>query len=210
MSPESTRIAEAGRIAKAGLLIRSEVWSPAFCARIRAAMDAGEPTEAEILDDASGDHREQDAGTDVDRSVRRALDITIPDALMDVVVDAFAALRPHLEAHFAAPLSRSDGVGLVRYLSGGRYRRHRDRDDDFPETSHRRVSAIVWLSSATPSEDGAPGDFDGGTLRVWDDAGKSHDLIPRTGMLVAFPAHWSHEVLPVTRGIRDAVVDWLG
>ncbi len=196
---------DTGPLATAGLLVAPDVWTPAFCARVRAAMDAamdaGEAHAAEIL--------EAPTSIDVDQAVRRALDVTVPDALMDAVVDALAACRPRLEAHFGVTLPRSDGVGLVRYLAGGRYRRHRDRDDAYPETSHRRVSAIVWLSAGSAPE-GAPADFDGGALRVWDASGSASDLIPRTGMLVAFPSHWSHEVLPVTRGIRDAVVDWLG
>jgi predicted 2-oxoglutarate/Fe(II)-dependent dioxygenase YbiX len=32
--------------------------------------------------------------------------------------------------------------------------------------------------------------------------------VPRAGTLVAFPSDVPHEVLPVTSGLRDAVVDW--
>jgi predicted 2-oxoglutarate/Fe(II)-dependent dioxygenase YbiX len=34
------------------------------------------------------------------------------------------------------------------------------------------------------------------------------DVVPVAGTLVAFPSHVLHEVLPVTAGIRDAIVDW--
>ena len=34
------------------------------------------------------------------------------------------------------------------------------------------------------------------------------DVVPRRGMLVAFPATMLHEVTVVRRGVRDAVVDW--
>jgi predicted 2-oxoglutarate/Fe(II)-dependent dioxygenase YbiX len=36
----------------------------------------------------------------------------------------------------------------------------------------------------------------------------SIDLAPVEGTLIAFPATWLHEVLPVTAGVRDAIVDW--
>jgi predicted 2-oxoglutarate/Fe(II)-dependent dioxygenase YbiX len=56
-------------------------------------------------------------------------------------------------------------------------------------------------------------DCEGGSLRLY--AG-SHgpapsaalDIAPRAGMLVAFPSDIPHEVLPVTAGVRDAIVDW--
>jgi predicted 2-oxoglutarate/Fe(II)-dependent dioxygenase YbiX len=34
------------------------------------------------------------------------------------------------------------------------------------------------------------------------------DVVPRAGTLVAFPSDTPHEVLPVTGGVRDAIVDW--
>jgi len=33
-------------------------------------------------------------------------------------------------------------------------------------------------------------------------------VIPRRGLLVAFPSSTPHEVTPVVDGTRDAVVDW--
>jgi predicted 2-oxoglutarate/Fe(II)-dependent dioxygenase YbiX len=37
---------------------------------------------------------------------------------------------------------------------------------------------------------------------------ESRDIVPRAGTLVAFPSDVPHEVLHVTSGLRDAVVDW--
>jgi len=34
------------------------------------------------------------------------------------------------------------------------------------------------------------------------------DIAPRAGLFVAFPSETAHEVLPVTAGVRDAIVDW--
>jgi predicted 2-oxoglutarate/Fe(II)-dependent dioxygenase YbiX len=54
---------------------------------------------------------------------------------------------------------------------------------------------------------------EGGSLRLYGGsygaaASEALDIPPRAGMLVAFPSDLPHEVLPVTAGIRDAVVDW--
>jgi predicted 2-oxoglutarate/Fe(II)-dependent dioxygenase YbiX len=45
-------------------------------------------------------------------------------------------------------------------------------------------------------------------LRLLPDNAPSIDIVPRRGLLVAFPADTVHEVLPVTGGHRDTVVDW--
>jgi predicted 2-oxoglutarate/Fe(II)-dependent dioxygenase YbiX len=84
-------------------------------------------------------------------------------------------------------------------VSGGFYRVHRDlildRDHEFP----RRISVVVFLTTAGVG-------CEGGALRLHEP--EPHDIAPRAGMLVAFPSDVPHEVLPVTAGVRDAVVDW--
>ncbi|TMG81164.1 MAG: 2OG-Fe(II) oxygenase, partial [Betaproteobacteria bacterium] len=58
---------------------------------------------------------------------------------------------------------------------------------------------VVFLTSAG-------GGCEGGSLRLY--TPDALDIAPRAGMLVAFPSDIPHEVLPVTAGVRDAVVDW--
>lgn len=171
-------------------------WPAALCAQARRAMDAGEAAPAEVVH-----------GTPVvDRAVRDALDVTVDARMLETIEAALEQARPAAARHFDLELVGSVGASCVRYPPGGLYKRHRDRDPDFgTSTDDRRLTVVVWLNSAdTPTE---PGDFAGGSLRVFAPVGVC-DLTPRTGTLVAFPADWPHEVLPVTRGLRDVVVDW--
>jgi predicted 2-oxoglutarate/Fe(II)-dependent dioxygenase YbiX len=162
-------------------------------------MDAGAAGPADIL---TGDAH-------TDTTVRRALDITVDERILSRIEHALAEVRSDLARHFDVPLTDSVGVTFLRYLEGGRYRRHQDADPrPGSGTEDRRVSLIVWLTSGTSPN--APGDFTGGVLRLWrPGAAAPDDLVPEAGTLVAFPSVWPHEVLPVTGGVRDAVVDWL-
>ena len=152
-------------------------------------MDRARRTPAEIYAD----------GYRVDRSTRRAFDVEISEDLLGEVQRAIDSIRPEAAHFFDLPLSGDEGPGFIRYTSGGFYRRHRDVapgcDEEFP----RRISVILAMSSAGE-------ECDGGALRVY--RPEPFDIVPRAGTLVAFPSHMPHEVLPVTKGVRDVVVDW--
>jgi predicted 2-oxoglutarate/Fe(II)-dependent dioxygenase YbiX len=47
---------------------------------------------------------------------------------------------------------------------------------------------------------------EGGVLRIYHP--DPFDIAPKAGTLVAFPSEVPHEVLPVTSGVRDVVVNW--
>ena len=162
-------------------------------------MDAGDSGPAEIVDGA----------ITVDDQVRRAFDVTIAPPALTRVEDALARLRAHVADFFRVSVTGSVGVTCLRYVEGGHYLRHRDRDPQPGSgTEHRRISVIVWLNSGASAH--GTGEFAGGTLRLFEPGRRDvHQIIPEAGTLVAFPSEWPHEVLPVTRGTRDAVVDWL-
>jgi predicted 2-oxoglutarate/Fe(II)-dependent dioxygenase YbiX len=173
-----------------------DFWDAAMCARVRMAMDRGHASCAEIYFD----------GYRVDEDARRAFDIDVAGEAVDEVQRAIEATTTRVAQFFRIPLSGEEGPGFLRYACGGFYRVHRDVapgwDDGFP----RRISVVVFLTTAGV-------DCEGGSLRLYAGshgpaASAALDIPPRAGMLVAFPSELPHEVLPVTAGIRDAVVDW--
>jgi SM-20-related protein len=100
-----------------------------------------------------------------------------------------------VEAHYA------------RYPAGAHYARHLDRLADAqgasPATRGDRVLSLVLYLNAGWR------DADGGALRLYDAAGRGHDLLPRGGDLVAFLSdRVAHEVLPAAR-TRWSVAAWL-
>jgi predicted 2-oxoglutarate/Fe(II)-dependent dioxygenase YbiX len=174
------------------------------CADVRRAMDAGRGSQAEIFD----------AGFRVDVAVRRTFDIEVDRATVARVEELFAVVRDDMARAFDRTLRGAEGPGFLRYVTGGFYRRHRDAldagDGEFP----RLLSLVLFLTGTGLSESGLPRPdaCTGGALRLYgaaDDACDSLDVTPAAGMLAVFPAHVVHEVLPVTAGVRDVVVDWL-
>jgi predicted 2-oxoglutarate/Fe(II)-dependent dioxygenase YbiX len=152
-------------------------------------MERGEPTPAEV-------HAN---GFVVDRQVRRTLEVDVDSTTAEEVERSIAGVCKPVARFFGIPLSGDEGPGFLRYLPGGFYRRHcdvlSDADGEFP----RCVSVVMFLTSAGEQ-------CEGGALRIYQP--EAFDIAPKAGTLVAFPSDVPHEVLPVTAGVRDVVVDW--
>ena len=74
----------------------------------------------------------------------------------------------------------------------------------FIQEVNNKIRLISWSSD---------GRCEGGSLRLYgvvDPAQETVplDLSPVAGTLIAFRSYVLHEVLPVTGGVRDAIVDW--
>jgi predicted 2-oxoglutarate/Fe(II)-dependent dioxygenase YbiX len=169
----------------------------AECRVCRLAMDAGEHSEAAVLE---GD------GVQVD-AARRAGDV---DVAPQVLGRGEARLdRPLAEVapDIGHAQTGREGSGFVRYAPGGFYRRHVDWAEApaWPGAARRRVSAVLFLNSSRAAD--PEGVFEGGVLRLYPASGVI-DIVPRRGLLVAFGSTTPHEVTAVANGVRDAVVDW--
>ena len=171
------------------MFVRPEFWLPSDCARIRAAMDSGAATPAEIVAD---DYR-------VDEEARRAFEVEVGDDVISEVQHAIGRIRPAIAEFFGIALHGDEGPGFLRYRIGGFYRRHLDFSPEWDERFPRRISVVVFLTSAGEQ-------CEGGSLRVY--LPEVREVAPRAGTLVAFRSEVPHEVLPVTSGVRDVVVDW--
>jgi predicted 2-oxoglutarate/Fe(II)-dependent dioxygenase YbiX len=164
------------------------------------AMDAGIREEAEVL------------GTEAapEADVRRAQDIEVNAAVLALVEERLDRYRERVARHFGVSLTAREGPGFVRYTEGGFYQPHIDWADSpaWPDAARRQVAAIVFLGSSMAVDEG--GCFEGGSLLVYPQGLESPpvEVVPRRGMLVAFPAVMLHEVTVVRRGLRDAIVDW--
>jgi predicted 2-oxoglutarate/Fe(II)-dependent dioxygenase YbiX len=191
----------AARLSNLGVFVLDAFWDEAACARVRAAMDRGRATPAEIYVD----------GYVVDEDVRLTLDLEVDSATVREVERTFADVRSEVSKFFGDALSRAEGPGFLRYPTGGFYRAHRDRLDDPGEEFSRRISLVLFLTDA--NRGAGDGRCKGGSLRLYGvvDPGRemaSLEISPATGTLVAFRSDVLHEVLPVTDGVRDVIVDW--
>lgn len=169
------------------------------CRAVREAMDGGCPEAAEMLQD---DIR-------LDEDVRRAAHVEVDEATLTAIEARLDGVRPQLEAFFGVRLGAREGASLLRYRTGGFFRRHRDRGHvaSWPPAARRLISVVLFLSS---SRDNTPaGRFSGGTLDLLDDHGTVvRRVTPAAGTLIAFRSDTLHEVQPVRDGVRETVVDW--
>lgn len=184
-----------------GVFVKPGFFDKARCATVRAAMDRGRAEAAEIYV----------SGYVVDERVRRTSDVTVDPGTVRLVEDAFEDVRAEVSAFFGVILSAAEGPGFLRYLPGGFYRRHRDRLDEPAQEFSRRVSLVLFLTDA--DRGAGDGRCEGGALRLYAAADPAQetvpfDISPAAGTLVAFQSHVLHEVMPVTDGVRDAIVDW--
>jgi predicted 2-oxoglutarate/Fe(II)-dependent dioxygenase YbiX len=161
-------------------------------------MDRGAAEPAEIL----GQH------VTFDDDVRRAMSVDVEAATLASVERHLDARRGAIASFFGITLGDREGAGFLRYARGAFYRAHRDRGDvaSWPAAARRQISLIVFLNDGAGGE--RAGEFSGGELRLHDIEPQPVDIVPRQGMLVAFPATALHEVLPVREGTRDVIVDW--
>jgi len=181
------------------IFIAEHAMDDATCRRVQMAMDVGvrEPTEVIDVDMALAD------------DVRRASHIEVPPVFFEIIDAYLDEQRGAIGAFFNWELNGREGVNLLRYERGGFYKPHVDRADlpAWPPAAHRTITVVLFLESSREAE--SAGGFSGGVLRLFpEDHNAPVDIIPKRGMLVAFPADTVHEVLPVLDGHRDTVVDW--
>jgi hypothetical protein len=126
-----------------GLYVHEGFLSPIACRQLRRDVQAGAAEAATIIGDG-GD-------VIVDQTVRRAESFDINDAgLRKDVSRHFDSLLPGLAAHYGVALSGYEAPYVVRYPTGGFYRPHTECHGS-PETSHRKVSCVVFLNGAGPA-----------------------------------------------------------
>jgi predicted 2-oxoglutarate/Fe(II)-dependent dioxygenase YbiX len=180
------------------IFIAEHAMDDATCRRVQAAMDVGVREPSEVIDD----------NLTLVEAVRRASHIEVAPAIFELIDAHLDAQRDAIGAFYEWPIDRREGVNLLRYEPGGFYKPHVDRADlpAWPPAARRAFTVVLFLGSAREAD--PAGGFSGGLLRLFPEADEPVDIIPRRGMLVAFPADIVHEVSPVIGGHRDTVVDW--
>ena len=166
-------------------------------------MRHGVSEPAEVLEGSEG----------LDFTARRALDIEVDPDTLRTIESTLDDARIAIGTRHGLTLTAREGAGFLSYGPGDHYRRHVDRaiDESFPEAARRRVSAVLFLNSSGTEQQ--PDAFSGGELVIYRD-GVGQDardpvvIVPEEGTLVTFLSDVPHEVMMVTAGVRDVVVDW--
>jgi predicted 2-oxoglutarate/Fe(II)-dependent dioxygenase YbiX len=172
------------------------VLSPAFCARLVAAFEAGAHVEgamASVDPDGVAISR-----IDAGKKHRRDLELANGDPLHDEVIAALCArLLPEMARAFHARPTQIDRILIARYdEAGGYFRRHRDNSS--AHLAYREFALSLNLNT---------GDYVGGELVFPEFDDRRHS--PPAGGAAVFSASLLHEALPVTRGRRYVLLSFL-
>ncbi|MCR5875083.1 2OG-Fe(II) oxygenase [Phenylobacterium sp. J426] len=184
--------AHAGVEVHAPVLITPRVLEPRLCRELIAYYEQTGGTPSGVM-------RLRDGKTTgvMDDSFKRRRDALISDEslLREIRVRLSQRLLPEIERAFMFPVTRVERYIVAAYDAeeGGHFRAHRDNES--PGTAHRRFACSINLNAE---------EFEGGELRFPEYGTRRYR--PPTGGAVVFSCSLLHEVTPVTRGRRYAVL----
>lgn len=119
--------------------------------------------------------------------------------------------KPELEAHFGIALTECEDPQFLRYETGDYFVPHQDGNTPlvWDDSRFRRISAVIFLSHR--AEDPLPDTYGGGSLVFhgpYTGPPERVTAAARPGSLVTFRAETTHEVTPVTHGVRYTIATW--
>ena len=134
---------------------------------------------------------------DKDTKVRREHRVEEPDWKAAVEQRLAQRVLPEIQWAYCYPVTRYEAFKIVRYSAedGGYFCAHRDNNG--PDTAHRRFALTINLN---------PEEYAGGELRFPEYGDTLYK--PDTGSAAVFSCSLAHEALPVTRGDRFALVSF--
>ncbi|HEU0012895.1 MAG TPA: 2OG-Fe(II) oxygenase [Longimicrobium sp.] len=144
-------------------------------------------------------------------AVRRTTRVAVAPEVRAMVRQRLMERRPELEAHFGVALGECEDPQFLRYETGDFFVPHQDGNTPLihDDSRFRRISAVVFLSRR--AEEPAPGTYGGGSLVFHGGRDEPDARVParaEPGTLVTFRAETTHEVTPVTHGVRYTIATW--
>ena len=144
-------------------------------------------------------------------AVRKATRVAARPETRERVRQRLMERKAEIEAHFGVALNECEEPQFLRYEEGDFFVPHQDGNTPlvWDDSRFRRISAVVFLNgqAAEPAE----GTYGGGAL-VFHGPYTGPDLRvaagARPGSLVTFRAETTHEVTPVTHGVRFSIATW--
>lgn len=185
------------------LLEIEDFLDPAAVAGLVAELSASSGGAATVL---SGD-----AGGTVRSAVRKTTRVAVSDATRERVRQRLMEHKPRIAAHFGVELTGCEDPQFLRYDEGDFFVPHQDGNTPmvWDDSRFRRVSAVIFLSEK--SDQPAEGTYGGGALVFHGPFSAPGEHVPASagpGSLVAFRAETTHEVTPVTHGVRYTIATW--
>ena len=144
-------------------------------------------------------------------AVRKSTRVAVSPETRARVRQWLMARKPEIETHFGVELSECEDPQFLRYETGDYFVPHQDGNTPmvWDESRFRRISAVIFLSQRSDEE--APDTYGGGELVFHGPYSGPRLRVPAQaapGTLVTFRAETTHEVTPVTHGVRFTIATW--
>lgn len=172
-------------------------------AQLVAELDAAHGAPATVLSGEAGGRMD---------AARRTTRVAVPPETRARIRERLMARKAEIEAHFGIQLTECEEPQFLRYETGDYFVPHQDGNTPmiWDDSRFRRISAVLFLSRK--ADDPAPGTYGGGSLVFHGDyRGLEQERAAAgaaPGSLVTFRAETTHEVTPVTHGVRYTVATW--
>ena len=144
-------------------------------------------------------------------AARKTTRITVSPETRALVKQRLMERKAELEAHFDVALTECEDPQFLRYETGDYFVAHQDGNTPmvWDDSRFRRISAVIFLSQK--ADDEAPDTYGGGELVFHGPYTGPQLRVPAQaapGTLVTFRAETTHEVTPVTHGVRFTIATW--
>ena len=151
-----------------------------------------------------------DAAGRMDAS-RKSTRITVSPETRALVRERLMERRAEIEAHFGVAVTECEEPQFLRYETGDYFVPHQDGNTPmvWDDSRFRRISAVIFLSRKSDEE--ALETYGGGELVFHGPYNGPQLRVPaqaEPGTLVTFRAETTHEVTPVTHGVRFTIATW--
>lgn len=150
----------------------------------------------------------------VDETTRKSLRLSPSVEIVDFIVNRLLGCMDEVAQHFAVKLGECEDPQFLRYEKGDFFVAHQDGNTGLLrlDTERRLVSTVIFLTREAESPAEGPNVHCGGSLvftnlRATPERAKFH-VRAEPGTLIAFRSETTHEVTPVTHGLRYSIVSW--
>ncbi|HYR07883.1 MAG TPA: 2OG-Fe(II) oxygenase [Longimicrobium sp.] len=142
---------------------------------------------------------------------RRTTRVAVSPETRALVRERLMERRGEIEAHFGVAVTECEDPQFLRYETGDYFVPHQDGNTPmvWDDSRFRRISAVIFLSQKSDEE--APDTYGGGELVFHGPYTGPQLRVPaqaQPGTLVTFRAETTHEVTPVTHGVRFTIATW--
>lgn len=145
-------------------------------------------------------------------TARRTTRVAVSPETRALVRQRLMERKTQIETHFGVAVAECEEPQFLRYETGDYFVPHQDGNTPmvWDDSRFRRISAVIFLSAQ--SEEPAPDTYGGGALVFHGPYNTAPNervaAAAEPGTLVTFRAETTHEVTPVTHGVRYTIATW--